>query len=653
MPIDWTTRERALSLAYLIEGTYHDENGVKRLVHWCGPKARVGSGLSVPVPIYAGQRGALTPVWEARVTRASMDMNMGNLDQTISAISDLTFNVDISGGSQASAPPAGDLRRDIVFGRWRNKECRVWVLDLDTLDTQIMGKGAFDRNPSSIGPGLFQITVDISPIFPANLDWPQGRIPLNTNGFTFDSAGQIQHIFIPDIYMLNPDQAGKYTGVVFGDGGIAGADYVWKELIPYGRQIYTTSPVRWRVFAWVSPQKNCFVEEVYFENADANMAVTKVTAGLETFENDDPAKGPLGTCVRFTVTDALVPTQSFDWWSGIGCRAVARVTGPVSGQHDYFQYSEVVGGNPVSVYARTGPVRSQVWTVISDAITDPSMMNLTGVLGTGAIADFQNTVPTMSPATDTPFFAALACVVPREITDRPITAREAFGSLAQFFPFDFAQRYDPATEDWRVYPVWRSAFTTPPAYVFGVEDMSKTDPPAITQYDNPDGSYANNVVVTTPGYYGVPTPSATSPTPELLPIKKEKFQHVDVFEQTAALEADEVVASLEMKHWLHYGFVGNGAAAWTIGEERSQPQRTVQATHGVRSFRVEMGTAIQYEMVGINSDVGMVRKMRYDFDLQQVQITSYHIDHSTRRTTQHGDNIANNHGPDTDVPDPD
>jgi hypothetical protein len=55
-----------------------------------------------------------------------------------------------------------------------------------------------------------------------------------------------------------------------------------------------------------------------------------------------------------------------------------------------------------------------------------------------------------------------------------------------------------------------------------------------------------------------------------------------------------------------------------------------------------MGEAIKYDMVGINSDVGMVRKMRFDFDLQQVQITSYHIDHSTRRTKPRGDNEAFN-----------
>ena len=66
MPIDWTTRERALSLAYLFEATYHDENGVERMVHWCGPKARVGSGLSVPgSPSYPGNEQPMSCVWEA------------------------------------------------------------------------------------------------------------------------------------------------------------------------------------------------------------------------------------------------------------------------------------------------------------------------------------------------------------------------------------------------------------------------------------------------------------------------------------------------------------------------------------------------------------------------------------------------------------
>jgi hypothetical protein len=176
MPIDWTTRERALNLAYLFEGSYHDENGVERMVHWCGPKARVGSGLSVPVPVHSGDGSPITCVWEARLNRCSLDLTMGNIDQTIGSISDLSFTVDISGGSQASVPVAGDLRRDIVFGRWRGRQCRIWTYDLDTGDTAIMGRGTFDRDPSSIGASSFQIVVDISPLLATDV-WPVGRIP--------------------------------------------------------------------------------------------------------------------------------------------------------------------------------------------------------------------------------------------------------------------------------------------------------------------------------------------------------------------------------------------------------------------------------------------------------------------------------------------
>ena len=41
-----------------------------------------------------------------------------------------------------------------------------------------------------------------------------------------------------------------------------------------------------------------------------------------------------------------------------------------------------------------------------------------------------------------------------------------------------------------------------------------------------------------------------------------------------------VASSLKMKHWLHYGNKGNSSASWALGEERSQPQRSIQATHG-------------------------------------------------------------------------
>jgi hypothetical protein len=642
MPIDWTTRERALSLAYLFEATYHDENGVERMVHWCGPKARVGSGLSVPVPSYPGNERPMSCVWEARLTRASMDMTMGNIDQFIGAISDLSFNVDISGGSQASVPVPGDLRRDIVFGRWTNKECRLWILDLETGDTQVMGKGTLGRNPSSINANTFQLVMDINPLFPATLDWPQGAIPTDVDEvFTYPNSSGT-HNYAPTQYMLNPDHAGKFLGLNFGNGSVIDDDYVWKELIPFGRHPISSSETY--VFCWVSPQRNCYVSEVFYENTNGeNVPLEVLSHSIETIEFLDPTMGPAGTCVRVR----LPSTSSFNfvWYSPAGgakSRMFARVKGTYVGQHSSYK-TDTNGSHPVSLYSDTGTTRSAVWEVIEDVVSKSDMLNKPDALGTNAIAQFKASAPTVIDPNE---FANLACVVPLDPSDNPIPAREALGTMAQFFPFDFAQRYDPISDDWRVYPLWRSSFNTPPSYIFGVEDMSRTDAPAVAQYDNADGKYANRVFVDVPRHYGHPTVASTAATSggenNISPIIENRYQHSDTAEQGPTREGAVVTATVKPEHWLHYGSKGNSSASWSIGEERSQPQRTVQATHGVRSFRVEMGDAIQYDMVGINSDVGMVRKMRYDLDLQQVQITSYHIDHSTERSKPRENNVYYN-----------
>lgn len=665
MPIDWTTRERALNLAYLFEATYHDENGVERMVHWCGPKARVGSGLSIPVPVHSGDGSPVTCVWEARLNRCSLDLTMGNIDQTIGSISDLSFTVDISGGSQASVPVAGDLRRDIVFGRWRGRQCRIWTYDLDTGDTAIMGRGTFDRDPSSIGASSFQIVVDISPLLATDV-WPVGRIPVNTNEFTAPTVGSYWY---PTQFYISPEHEGRYLGLNFGDGPLIESNYssppsdnwVWKEVVPYGRRTSPVGPLGSHyVYAWVSPQFNCFVDEIWYENSEAAQHEDAVpiinTTNIETFENRNPNVGPIGTIVRFfaSETDPAIPQNplGFRWWEGSFPRVTARVSGIGAGQVDTSQTPVDFNGSPVSgaaIYKRSqSTVRATVWTIIEDTITRPELLNKSNVLGTNSISDFKNSAPVV---TDPVAWGNMACTVPRDISDRPLPAREAFGELARSFPFDFAQKYDTVADDWRWFPVWRSGFTTPPKYIFGVEDMSRTDAPAVAQYSDADGKYANEVLVDTISYIGAtvyPIPSGDSNTvPQFMPeISRARFRHNDTFEQLPTKEGEVVTVDVKMKHWQHYGDAGNSSSAWQIGEERSQPQRTVQATHGVRSFRVQLGEAIQYDMIGINSDVGMVRKMRYDFDLQQVQITSYHIDHSTPTSRPRGSSDANNERPD-------
>jgi hypothetical protein len=82
---------------------------------------------------------------------------------------------------------------------------------------------------------------------------------------------------------------------------------------------------------------------------------------------------------------------------------------------------------------------------------------------------------------------------------------------------------------------------------------------------------------------------------------------------------------IEIQHWLTNpdGMFRNGDMLFG---ERNQPQRTVRAKLGIRGFSIEMGDPIRYNMPGVNEDVGMVRKMLYDFDAMTVAITTYHVD---------------------------
>ena len=94
-----------VSLAYLVYGVYHDENGTERAVYWCGPKNRVGSGLIAPVPPNPEHRGGgLEVIWESSLTRSSLESDLVPLHQYIQTVTDLNFNVDISGPPTSPLP---------------------------------------------------------------------------------------------------------------------------------------------------------------------------------------------------------------------------------------------------------------------------------------------------------------------------------------------------------------------------------------------------------------------------------------------------------------------------------------------------------------------------------------------------------------------
>lgn len=754
MPIDFTQENApggvGVSLAYLVMGMYHDENGVERTVYWCGPKNRTGSGLMAPVPASVGsavKRHSEPVVWEARLSRGVLDADLGPLTQHIQVITDMNFNVDISGGPNARVPVAGDLLRDVVYGRWSKKMVWAWLYDLGTGETQPIASGFFDRNPTSINANVFQVTIDVQPFLP-EMAWPSRQLPTSTEtsfpDATWGPAGDgdrysegeygphARRLYKCSVFQMNSDHFAKYMGSLFSQSPNAGSnqidslprpstdstgpvndwpyrnvadyqpgqpwphipsnDWGWREVIPYGYNNSAQVGNSWLryCFAFVAFEPDCYVHDVVYQH---NGAVTRLDAevinntsywtkktNFKTLRNEDPENGPIGTVVRitFSVGNYTWASNNLDdsanplcWWGSRKCRIFARVSGAGTAVPDdpSLQIAQSLGvtlmkdgttvGGPgySSVYEG-----NRVWRVLEDVFAQPYYLRdeleaispgLSGrIWGGTALSDFKSNVPDVGTGTqdEKHKFTGLNANVPSGLFElsrrsgdspgrfnpgagRPMSLREGLGSLASSFPFDIVQRVDPAVGETRLYPIWRTSFESPPDRIFEAQDLSKTDPPSLTQLADPDGNYANAIVVTFGEKYMQPELlcpqdlELNSGENLIDPTDERPFTYVSSDELLPEKVGTRIYKHIGVKKWNHVGDFGNELASRNLSQECAQPQRVVQATHGVRSFDVEMGSAIRYDITGVNGDVGMVRKMRFDYDLQTVQITSYHIDH--------------------------
>jgi len=668
--LDFETRERDLRLAYLFRGEYHDKSGKLRVVHWCGPKSRTGSGLTLDVP--SGARGGLSAdptgdavVWESRMNGCTLDAKLGNITQVIQAITDLNFNVDISGGPRGESLSEGDLEYDVVWGRWRNNKASLWLIDLDTWESEQFVWGTFDRNPTSITSGVFQVTVGVSPIIP-DRKFPSTRIPVESqigDMWTVTSAsggGSNQSYYVPASYLLNPDHEGKFLGCTFGSSqhaisGTLDDGFIWKELVPYGTR--GGAALSQYAYCHVDPHPGCYVHEAWLElwrnDADGNPIVQPIkfgdntnlgsSSGVQTFENTDPRMGPVGTNCRLPnitpfASGGLTGTFAFyDKW-----RVVARVSGPGSGI-----YTPGIGEDPAGTsiklynpYSGAQNVRPNPWDILEDLFDDHYYLGgLTRpVWATNSISEFESNQP--NPHAFMPYaYFNMACSVPSypNVVEKMPSVREALQGLASSFPFDIVHRWDPISEELRMAPVWRPRINAEPDYEFDAYQLARTDPPELAQYDNAHGKYANLVYTRTPKFLTSPTflpitatPSTATQDNNIANISNVNSVMSDSIEQAVDKENAVVEGKRTWRHWLHSGVRGNAQAGWVLGIELSQPQRSIRAMHGVRSYRVGMGSTIRYNIRGVNSDTGQVRGMRYNFDAQTVSIESLHIDHYHR-----------------------
>lgn len=709
MPIDFSASTgfegRALSLAYLVQGRYHDEDGKERFVYWCGPKNRVGSGLVAPLPselpVAAGKRGASPHmiVWESRLNKCALDADLGPLSQTMQVVNDLSFNVDVSGGTNVPVPKPGDLLRDIVYGRWTNKDVRVWLYDLGSGNTQLIAHGYFDRNPTSINPNVFQVTVGVQPFLP-QVEWPSLKLPteepenFNGNLYVQNPSGGLPQLtdrrWKAGHFLLNPDLIGKYIGTVHGQGDLAqgnsnptqerplgggtapGFDWLWREIVPYGYNQGPTSTYTTRhIFCFVSIEPDAYVQEVAFplvgvytglniENGEPYRPGSNADpwqSGFTTLHNTDPLNGPVGTVVRINISilgsgspDPDISPNPCIWWMGPKTRIFARIKG--SSGSTPWSVQPAVPNVTIMTNDPAGDDRSSPWEIMHDLVGQPHYLRdvlegvstgLSGrIWGANALVDFKNATPQTltighpsGQANAQKAWERTCCAIPFDLSDnRPMTLREGLGSLAASYPFDIVTRLDPTVGETRLFPIWRTTFSMKPSRVFTAAELSKTDPPSLTQLDNPDGFYANQVGTTFPEKYGQPhiitgNVDTNYGDNKIDPTDQKTFTVHDPTEQTAEKEGAKIFYGGDVENWHHLGDIGDSIASWSMGIGRSQPQRVVQATHGVRSFDVEMGAPVRYDITGVNSDVGMVRKMRFDYDLQRVQITSYHVEYYT------------------------
>ena len=667
----------------MFRGEYHDQDGGARVVHWCGPKGRVGSGLTVPVPVGPWSRVSPGPaVWEARMTKCTLDAKLGNITQHIQAVTDLNFNVEISGGPLGAALSVGDLENNILYGRWTNNKCSLWLIDLDTLDTQQIAFGYFDKNPTAITSGVFAVTMVVAPFIPS-LKMPGTLIPhasqipsLWTNTSNSAAGGGLSpgSQFVPADYKLNPAHEGKFLGCTFGTSqhslsGQLDDGFIWKELVPFGSRGFAASGSiagGQMAFAHVDAHTNCYVHEVWiqllwedpagdvqpglrsFQFLD-NTQASPLPGSILTYENLDPTRGPTGTNVRLPrLSEGSIIGSIFGFTGGARC--IAKVSGPGSGistgqNTDSTGYVEKIYDD----YSGAQNVRPNPWQILEDLFDDPQYLGPLdrAMWATDAMNRFFAARPEPHAQNAYAYFQ-MAGSVPSEpnICEELPSVREGIQGIASSFPFDIVHRWDHVTQELRMAPIWRSTFSQEPDHIITEKDLQRTDPPEISQYDNKSGKYANQVNVQTPDSLGAPRaiplpPPTDVDDPALLGDRFEQVNSLhsimsDVVEQGPEKQAAIVHSKRTWKHWLHSGVLGNLMASWFLGIELSQPQRTVRAVHGVRSFMIDMGESIKYKIRGVNKDNGQVRSMRYDFDRQTVAIESLHIDHYERSVPPRG-----------------
>lgn len=631
--IDWDKPH--LRLVYLVEGAWRDLSGAERFVRWCGPRSRAGSGflayatMGPPAFPYGVGHGIVAHVpaaWEPRLSGGSFDSTLGGLKQNVQALSQATFGVSLGDDDNAHADTHGDDLRDMaVSAHWHGQRARLILVDADEIECfEVVVDGTWDRNPTNVDHRGFRMTINSGETIPPTLVWG-AQVPDTVDYFQVFSYAASTFVQSPTTFGLNPDHAGKWLGEIFGGGthSSIGNQKIWKEVVPYGVSADKS-------FVWFSPRFDQMLYDLVMQTNDGLVKMSTESAPnvMRVFNNDDPRRGPVGTCVAFdSVTD-------FDpYVSG------HRIFGQVAGGEIILRpggYSNIGNtGNPVLADNISGGTtclpnnltpnpgnRSNAVGVFAQIIQDPHFLDSPSWLHPNALSNL------MGHAV---FFGLPVeyrnAAIPRDLTEEPIKYRGALESLMRSIPADLTLRLDPSDGLRKYYAVARQQPGQGASYQIRIGDLADASTPArVKVLDDPDGYYANEIGFSTEDYYNPPiTGLSEESANELVRTNHWQANLVDIFEQSSARTGQVITGDEELKYWRHENYSEFHKWAVALDVPRSQRQRVIEAVHGYRSMRFSMGKIIEYKIAGVYAGPGQIRSMKFNLDSQTVAIRSYHL----------------------------
>ena len=642
--VDWS--KAGLRTGYLIEGVVAI-SGNLRVVRWCGPKVRVGSGMAayatlndsgIPLnpngaPVGPGERiAAYLASWEGRLSGCSYEKSLGGLRQQVQTISDVSVNVDI--GSTDDADPSSintsDLRDLVHYGTWRAQNARLIAVDLDDIrNFEVLASGTWDRNPDSVSQTSFRLTINAGEIIPPTLPWPSWQVPSEVPSEWDDADGHAPRMWpgggvvLP--YRLNPAHAGKFMGYAWG-GMASGLPWpgVWAEVVPYG--VSTTF-----CFALISPRFDQFAIDFAYETSDGEIVrVSEDTNDvIRIFNQTDPTRGPVGTCVSFS---KLSPNRFF--WLTSEHRLFAKILGgsPLSRPPGYTPVSEYgepwlgdnmpTGGEASPDVPHAFDPQSETPGIFEELISNPHFLNSPGMLHPDAVTDLLQ---------DSQYLGVnqfRTARIPLELTTSAPSFLNVVHDFMASIPADLTLRYDPASNQPKYYAKVRPRFLDEADYTLTAGDLAESDLPGVVLSSDPDGIYANKITFKT-SFFDEPITTADAAADNELTQELQRgaslVTELESLPEQGYLATNITIEQTQtLNDWNFYSATDMGATAAYFLNESARLQKVTTATLGAFAIGWDLGDTARYRVPNVIYWPGQIRGLLLDLDTQTVELTLFH-----------------------------